>query len=1281
MVFMFSLIWPLMRSPTYMSHLKQRKGDYHSLRSVKVSWFDVICSGIYMGVLVVLMEGASCTLVKDQTYSVVIASPSIRCYTGLHISLVVCSMVGITSFTSLVLFRPLFLAATQAEVVFNYDFLWLIGMFQTFLPMLCLLVPLQNQSIWVRLVASLVTEVLFIWLFASQSPCNILQVNRMGLAGFTFLLCVSVVSVYYEISRDVKTASFTMLAASILVVIFSMFQRAFEPFVAVVLRKENADGSVNNYVNQSSFLGKIRRNWFSFCLVIGNSALWVGFILGLFSFFTIHVGLLVNFVAFICATAKVWKVLCKITSNLKGTKFLNSKDEAPLEKQRCYTLSDRRRALTAAVSRTVSALKKHTSAPMLASESANACKLYCCGAIRSIFNLVWNDSESIITTVYLTTFWGGSLAIAFTPSMTFPQYTGSWSLFSKALRFACLFDFPWPVSSWEFTLQFIICASLAAHFTYLRVPVYLKRLSLSSSLQPGGMLGHVSGFLDCCTRVCYLGILNTLGQAVIAFGESENSTVPQSNEAQRISFAITGMLGICLFSGAFVLTMPLFMLTTHPGAVSVHLKADFLFCSGILQTGMVIFISVFLSWQPFVLPVASVVANFFIFALVWRTAPCTNNAAVNRVLLVAFAISSCISACVCFVFITGQSDAALIAALAFTATVLVLFGLMIYSGECQFDWELLFNNGWSLFCHKQSALFATGLFHTLHKEKVEVKGSSVGINPLTKTEHNEEAQHSGQDLQAGLVREDKSKTWISTYPGSQTEEMKNAFTAYKHLRLARDTKENFSAFMLQFGQRVAVVYSLICAAFWAAGVVPVLLFSPPKTRSIILIVFMGVFFMIGMTQLYSTINQKVVWMGGDDITGIVEIIPSMPKASAGVAADHNGNENCNTCRRKIMRVMQASGKSCLSWCTFWKRIQIEFTNTKGTWDYDLGVPLGVVKIDAPPTELVTGVVFLFCANVMMLCILAHDRCIAIGGSQIRGYVLSCGLFADYACLFSYTVLKWISMVKEETFEKTKLDLVFPLEKHEGGEREEEVEEEEEQEQLEGGEQKQEHTQEHTGLSYETKLELIREQLRARFSNQRQRGQTLTPPGDSQTQEEHEHFDEEKMLLPDVSQAYTFGKRDGKDVVTVRFQDEKYCKMAFEAPGFSVNEGASDQRWISHQVVRTSGGILAQFQTELEATKTERAGGKYATNPLRWWDYLVPASNAASLVSFMFFWANITAISFVPDIRWGWPGIYFGDVWRILGDILKLTLFDINWPNWNLCFFTESLCFEISAYFY
>eukprot|EP00937_MAST-01D_sp_MAST-1D-sp2_P000589 g589.t1 len=99
------------------------------------------------------------------------------------------------------------------------------------------------------------------------------------------------------------------------------------------------------------------------------------------------------------------------------------------------------------------------------------------------------------------------------------------------------------------------------------------------------------------------------------------------------------------------------------------------------------------------------------------------------------------------------------------------------------------------------------------------------------------------------------------------------------------------------------------------------------------------------------------------------------------------------------------------------------------------------------------------------------------------------------------------------------------------------------------------------------------------------------------------------------------------------------------------------------------GVLKHFQAQVDAARVQRD-----RNPLRVDEYFLPASNAVLVISFCFFWMQITAISFVPDlVRINWGITIFGEIWAWVGRVFMFTLFDMSWLDF---YFPE---FDVYSY--
>jgi hypothetical protein len=64
-------------------------------------------------------------------------------------------------------------------------------------------------------------------------------------------------------------------------------------------------------------------------------------------------------------------------------------------------------------------------------------------------------------------------------------------------------------------------------------------------------------------------------------------------------------------------------------------------------------------------------------------------------------------------------------------------------------------------------------------------------------------------------------------------------------------------------------------------------------------------------------------------------------------------------------------------------------------------------------------------------------------------------------------------------------------------------------------------------------------------------------------------------------------------------------------------------------------------------------------PLTFWQHFTPLSNLAGLISFVFFWLNITAVSFIPNVPWGSDPRAFGWVWKYAHRYASVLLLDVG----------------------
>jgi hypothetical protein len=228
-------VWPWLRVSVYLTQTEK-------LLTQTLGILDMFASYLYMGTLVILIEGGLTCTSFDSSTPTLLRTPSIECYGAFHFGLAGCAIVGIWAFSSIIIARPLFQVVTQAELVFGFDFLFFVGACQT-----CLAVASYFTSeSWARLGSSCVASICFVYIFGRIKPCSIRQVNRIGMAAFILSTCVSMVrptqvyqvssaplfivsitlqvSVWYKLTNDIHSASFGMLTVVATVVAFLFLQ-------------------------------------------------------------------------------------------------------------------------------------------------------------------------------------------------------------------------------------------------------------------------------------------------------------------------------------------------------------------------------------------------------------------------------------------------------------------------------------------------------------------------------------------------------------------------------------------------------------------------------------------------------------------------------------------------------------------------------------------------------------------------------------------------------------------------------------------------------------------------------------------------------------------------------------------------------------------------------------------------------------------------------------------------------------------------------------------------
>jgi hypothetical protein len=116
---------------------------------------------------------------------------------------------------------------------------------------------------------------------------------------------------------------------------------------------------------------------------------------------------------------------------------------------------------------------------------------------------------------------------------------------------------------------------------------------------------------------------------------------------------------------------------------------------------------------------------------------------------------------------------------------------------------------------------------------------------------------------------------------------------------------------------------------------------------------------------------------------------------------------------------------------------------------------------------------------------------------------------------------------------------------------------------------------------------------------------------------------------------------------------------YDGGGDSNDEHHCDDE--SGRVLVAPAGVLAIFQIQVDS---ERARGA-RRNALKAKDFVWPLTNLFMVVSLFIFWAQMTAISFVPHVPWGVTS-WMGEFWGSVGKLLLLSFIDPDWldvPAW------------------
>ena len=169
---------------------------------------------------------------------------------------------------------------------------------------------------------------------------------------------------------------------------------------------------------------------------------------------------------------------------------------------------------------------------------------------------------------------------------------------------------------------------------------------------------------------------------------------------------------------------------------------------------------------------------------------------------------------------------------------------------------------------------------------------------------------------------------------------------------------------------------------------------------------------------------------------------------------------------------------------------------------------------------------------------------------------------DYACLFSYTYFQWAAAVKTVVYSTRKLELKLPK---------------------------------------------LKSPAAAADSEKQQKSRTV-----AQIQERYSNSTAPLKNKPQLPGPDAISIRTTADsqsyIAVVNFDDPEIAAATRLAEGFSGNG-----KWPASFCIDEPGGVLAQFQEELDGIKLNRK-----TTPLVLRDYFRPLSNTAQLISFIFF---------------------------------------------------------------
>jgi hypothetical protein len=316
----------------------------------------------------------------------------------------------------------------------------------------------------------------------------------------------------------------------------------------------------------------------------------------------------------------------------------------------------------------------------------------------------------------------------------------------------------------------------------------------------------------------------------------------------------------------------------------------------------------------------------------------------------------------------------------------------------------------------------------------------------------------------------------------------------------------------------------------------------------------------------------------------------------------------------------------------------------------------VIHMTSPSVPRNVCMLFSLLSNCFAMYAIISDRMTGLGGSVWRGRIMFAVLAVDLALLLVTTCVQWAAMVEKDEVEE--------LARKRAG-----------------------------SVESRSRSESQRDRGDSTEQRSRRRGETAheEPAGAAGVQ------DEGAATVPATRPSAT----------ELRGRSAQENDTLQPEPGTGGGRGPSRSR-----KMRNEHNVLSSFQFQVDSEREERR----KQNPLKMRDYFSPFSNFLLIFSFWFFWAQITAVSFVPDIQcWTREGdnatsssetgnstaangpqvlsaviaedvcSWLGDTWRYLGRLLLFTIdmdFSflplISWPEFNVSVYQFQFWVSVSV---